>query len=138
MKDKKYLYLVSYASGILRENSRDNKIIISDTKLKKDEFIIVEHINCGVFIARVVEDVSKEYKNCSKKDCSDFFGYVYLKKVDLKDWIDKIEKRKRAEELEEKMNEMMEEIDEKTKFSYYAQIDENFNKIFQEYQNLSK
>ena len=52
-KEEKYVYEVEYASGILRSNGRNNQLIVSNKELNDGDFIVVEHINCGIFIGRV-------------------------------------------------------------------------------------
>ena len=80
MEKKIHLYEVEYASGILRNNGRQNTIIYSTKKLNEGKFIIAEHIDCGVFIARVVKDVTDEsYYDKSSVE------YRYLKDINLND-----------------------------------------------------
>lgn len=132
MEKKMYFYEVEYASGILRNNGRQNTIIYSTKKLNEGKFIIAEHIDCGVFIARVVEDVTDEsyYHKPSVE-------YRYLKDINLNDWIEEIERKKRKEELEKEMQSKFAELDKKKKYEYYAQFDDEFKKLFDEYSELN-
>ena len=129
-KGKKYLYEVEYASGILRSNGKQKQLILSDKKLKEGQFVIVEHINCGVFIGRVIVDKSDEEYNL------DYIEYKYLKNIDLSDWIKDIERKERLKELSLEMEEKFAEIDKRKKFEYYAQIDDDFKELYLEYTQL--
>lgn len=128
--NKKYLYEVVYASGILRNNGRQNQLILSDKKLKEEQFVVVEHINCGVFIGKVVADRSDEEYNL------DYIEYRYIKNIDLSDWVADIKRKERLEELSLEMEEKFAEIDKRKKFEYYAQIDDEFKELYLEYTQL--
>ena len=129
-KGKKYLYEVEYASGILRSHGKQKHLILSDKKLKEGQFVIVEHINCGVLIGRVIVDKSDEEYNL------DYIEYKYLKNIDLSDWIKDIERKERLKELSLEMEEKFAEIDKRKKFEYYAQIDDDFKELYLEYTQL--
>lgn len=128
--NKKYLYEIVYASGLLRCTSRQNIYIVSHKKLKEEQFIVVEHINCGVFIGKVVADRSDEEYNL---DCVE---YRYIKNIDLSDWVAEIKRKERLEELSLEMEEKFAEIDKRKKFEYYAQIDDDFKELYLEYTQL--
>lgn len=132
MEKKMHFYEVEYASGILRNNGRQNTIIYSTKKLNERKFIIAEHIDCGVFIARVAKDVTDEsYYDKSSVE------YRYLKDINLNDWIEEIDRKKRKEELEREMQSKFAELDKKKKYEYYAQFDDEFKKLFDEYSELN-
>ena len=128
--NKKYLYEVVFASGLLRSTSRQNVYIVSHKKLQEEQFIVVEHINCGVFIGKVVADRSDEEYNL---DCVE---YRYIKNIDLSDWVAEIKRKERLEELSLEMEEKFAEIDKRKKFEYYAQIDDDFKELYLEYTQL--
>jgi len=131
-KNKIYYYTVEYASGILRINSRDSIIMASNKKLKEDSFVVVEHIGCGVFIGKVYKEFCQEdFIPSSAKE------YRYLKDINLSDWVEEIERKKRMKELQEKMESKFKEIDKQKKFEYYAQIDDSFKELYLEYTELS-
>ena len=130
--EKKYYYEIEYASGILRDNCRQNQVISSDERLQIDNFVIVEHMDCGVFIAKITKDVSdgdNYFKNTE---------YKYLKDIDLSDWVEKNRKKERMEQLKEEMERKFQEIDKKKKFKYYAQIDDDFRELYLEYESLKE
>lgn len=128
--NKKYLYEIVYASGLLRCTSPQNTYIVSNKKLKEEQFIVVEHINCGVFIGKVVADRSDEEYNL---DCVE---YRYIKNIDLSDWVAEIKRKERLKELSLEMEEKFAEIDKRKKFEYYAQIDDDFKELYLEYTQL--
>lgn len=129
-KSKKYIYEIEYASGILRSNGRQNQLILSNKKLHEEQFIVVEHINCGVFIGKVLKDRSDEEYNL------DLIEYKYIQNIDLSNWIAKIKRRERLKELSLEMEEKFAEIDKRKKFEYYAQIDDGFKELYLEYTQL--
>lgn len=137
---KFYVYEVNYASGLLRRNARESQHVVSKKKLKIDSFIVVEHIDCGVFIGKVKENVtdSYNYKSSSYDEVVKFLGYVYLQDINLDTWISKIEREKLKAELEEKMQEKFAEVDKIIKYQYYAQFDNEFNELYEKYKEISK
>ena len=128
--NKRYLYEVVYASGLLRCASRQNVYIVSNKKLKEEQFVVVEHINCGVFIGRVVANRSDEEYNL---DCVE---YRYIKDIDLSDWVADVKRKERLKELSLEMEEKFAEIDKRKKCEYYAQIDDDFKELYLEYTQL--
>ena len=139
MENKLKIYEVEYSSGLFRKQGRSNQTIYSDEELKIGDFIIVEHIDCGIFIAQVVEDETEAYYSCAElnnKDIRTAIDYKYIQHVDLTNYLSKIEKEKRKEELKEKMKEEFKKIDEKKKYEYYASMDDDFKKLYEEFKQL--
>lgn len=134
-KNKLYAYQVEYASGLLRNNGRNDTDVISNKKLETGQFIIVEHKDCGVFIGRVVEELDIEFDDLKKYED---YEYRYLKDINLNDWVAEIDRKKRIEELRSKMESKFAEIDKQKKFEYYAQIDDDFRDLYLEYEDLNK
>lgn len=126
----KAIYEVEYASGILRESNRQNQIITSNKKLEEEQFIIVEHIDCGVFIGKVIKELESDAYN------TDYIEYRYLKDIDLSDWIGKIELEHKYAELKLEMELAMKKLDVEKKYEYYASIDKDFNNLFNELHDL--
>lgn len=126
---KNYLYMVKYASGILLNKNGQCQLVSSTKKLKVGQFIIVEHIGCGIFIGRVSEFKGLDENN----DCE----YVFLKHVDVSDWARKVDNQKRKKELEAEMESMFKSLDKKKKYEYYAEIDDTFRDLLLEYNQLS-
>ena len=146
MKKKKtenirYVYEVEYASGMLRNNGRQNQFIISSKELNDGDFIIVEHIDCGIFIGRVKglmlakstdKELFEKFFNCNIEDCE----YRYIKNIDVSEWYSKIQRQKRMEELQYEMEIRFDEIDKKKKYEYYAKNDDEFRDLYLEYTEL--
>lgn len=132
--EKFYSYEVEYASGILRTNGRNNTEILSKKKLKIGQFVIIEHIDCGVFIGRIIEDITDNLDEYDISTCE----YYYLKDINLDDWVAEIDRKKRMEELRREMESKFAEIDKQKKFEYYAQIDDDFRELYLEYEDLNK
>ena len=98
MEKKLKIYTVDYASGLFRKQNRSSQVIYSDKELKIGDFIIVEHVDCGIFIAQVVEDDTENYYYCTEinnNDVRDVIDYKYIQHVDLTNYLSKIEKEKK-------------------------------------------
>ena len=138
-KDKKYVYEVEYASGILRNNGRQNQLVLSEIQLNDGDFIVVEHIDCGIFIGRVKGTTlgtsdNELLERFDIENCE----YKYIQNVDVSKWWKEIEKKERIKELKEEMESRFAEIDKQKKFEYYAQIDDGFRELYLEYEDLNK
>lgn len=138
-KDKKYVYEVEYASGILRNNGRQNQLVLSEIQLNNGDFIVVEHIDCGIFIGRVKGTTlgtsdNELLERFDIENCE----YKYIQNVDVSKWWKEIEKKERIKELKEEMESRFAEIDKQKKFEYYAQIDDGFRELYLEYEDLNK
>ena len=139
-KNKNLYYEVEYASGMFRDKNRQNCTIVSNTTLKIGEFIIVEHVGSGIFIGKVLKDISSEISCvCDNDEClyDEGTGYKFIQKVDLSKYLDKLNKEKRKAELEEQMRDRFTVIDEIKKFEYYATLDDDMAKMYEEYKKLS-
>ena len=137
-KEENYVYEIEYASGILRSNGRDNQLIVSNKELNDGDFIIVEHINCGIFIGRVKgTTLGKTDSDLLQRsfDVEDL-EYRYIQDIDVSNWWADIERKRRMEELKNEMESKFAEIDKKKKFEYYAQIDDDFRELYLEYEDL--
>lgn len=129
-------YKITYASGILNSSGyNQEKIIFSTQELEIEDFVVIESKGKGVFIGKVIEDVTDFIKE-DIDDPYDITQYRYIQKIDLSNWINEIEKKKRKEKLEQEMKDQFKRIDEKKKYEYYASIDDEFKKIYDEYKEL--
>lgn len=137
MKRKLKVYKIAYASGMFRCNNRQTSNIYSTKKLKDGDFIVVEHIDYGVFIGQVLEDVSKtDYEDYTDDEIKTVIEYRYVQDIDLSDYTKEIENKKRKEELKQKMQERFKVIDEEKKYQYYAQLDDEMKAMYEEYKQL--
>ena len=137
MKRKLKVYEIAYASSMFRCNNRQITTIYSTKKLKDGDFIVVEHIDCGVFIGQVLEDVSKtNYEDYTDDEIKTVIEYRYVQDIDLSNFIAEKEKEKRKEELKQKMQERFKVIDEEKKYQYYAKLDDEMKAMYEEYKQL--
>ena len=131
---KNYMYSVTYASGILRNNGgNQNQDVFSNKKLTIGEYIVVEHKDCGIFIGKVKDLITELSGDVNPNYYSEYF---YVKKIDLDNWDKKIRDKKRKEELKIEMEKKFAEIDKRKKYEYYAQIDDDFRDMYLEYSSL--
>ena len=137
-KEENYVYEIEYASGILRSNGRNNQLIVSNKELNDGDFIVVEHIDCGIFIGRVIGITIGETDSDLLQENFDaeIFEYRYIQDIDVSNWWADIERKRRMEELKDEMESKFAEIDKKKKFEYYAQIDDDFRELYLEYEYL--
>ena len=138
-KEKSYVYEIEYASGLLRETyGRENRFIVSNKELNDGDFIVVEHIDCGIFIGRVIGITIGETDSDLLQENFDaeIFEYRYIQDIDVSNWWADIERKRRMEELKDEMESKFAEIDKKKKFEYYAQIDDDFRELYLEYEDL--
>lgn len=138
MEKKIKVYDVEYVSRMCLDKIKQTTTIYSESVLKEGDFIIVEHINYGLFIGRVVasEDVQEAYDFWEDADIKEDIDYRFIQHIDLSNYLKQIEKEKRKKELEQKMKEEFKRIDEQKKFEYYATLDSDFKKIYDEYKEL--
>ena len=138
-KEKSYVYEIEYASDLLRGTcGRGNRFIVSNKELNDGDFIVVEHIDCGIFIGRVVGITLGETDSDLLQENFDaeIFEYRYIQDIDVSNWWADIERKRRMEELKNEMESKFAEIDKKKKFEYYAQIDDDFRELYLEYEDL--
>ena len=138
-KEKSYVYEIEYASGLLRGTcGRENRFIVSNKELNDGDFIVVEHIDCGIFIGRVIGITIGETDSDLLQENFDaeIFEYRYIQDIDVSNWWADIERKRRMEELRNEMESKFDEMDKKKKFEYYAQIDDDFRELYLEYENL--
>ena len=137
MEKKLKMYTIRYASGLLRtDNYRQEQNIYSSKELQEGDFVVVEHIGCGVFIGIVVDDVNDAYENWTDKEIMEDIQYRYLQPIDLSSYMDGIERAKRKKELKAQMTERFKQIDEEQKFKYYAGVDDELKVMYDEYMEL--
>ena len=131
-------YEIEYASAMFRnEKYKQTTTIYSDCELELGAFVIVEHIDCGIFIGKVIRFIELDpiiYE--SDEDIKEDVEYRFIQHINLEEYLANIEKQEKKKILEEKMKEEFKRIDEKKKFEYYATLDEDFKKIYDEYKKL--
>lgn len=134
MEDRELkVYKVEYASGMFNSKAYQTQYVYSDKKLEVGDFVVVEHIGFGVFIGRVAVEYIDDRTD---EDVLEDIKYRYVQHIDLSNYIDKVNKEKRKQELKLKMKERFAIIDEEKKYQYYADLDEDLKKMYDEYKNL--
>ena len=139
-KEENYVYEIEYASGLLRTSGRENQLIVSNKELNDGDFIVVEHINCGIFIGRVKgTTLGKTDSDLLQRSFDvENLEYRYIQDIDVSNWWTDIERKRRRKELRNEMESKFAEIDKKKKFEYYAQIDDDFRELYLEYVDLGE
>ena len=131
------LYKIEYANGVLMKSRKSStQYVYSDKELKNGDFIVVEHKGYGLFLGKIIEDVTNDLCLESDEEVITEFEYRYVQHIDLTDYFAAIEKAKRKAELKTKMINQFRKIDEEKKYQYYAELDEEFKKIYEEYKNI--
>lgn len=125
------IYEIEYLSAFLKREKIKVNEIISDTELEVGETIVVEKVGQGVFLARVVEEIKDYDKEVIKE-----IKYRFLQKIDLQNYFDRLEKEEKKKELEKEMQEKFAEIDKMNKYKLYANMDEEFRALYEEYMRL--
>lgn len=129
--ERKYFYLIEYASGMFAERRNQQTIIYSDKSLSTNDFIVVEHTGYGVFIGKIINEVIPTLELNTEG-----IEYRYIQTIDLSSYLKSIENAKRKEVLKEQMEKRFAEIDKEKKYEYYANLDPDFKAMFDEYKNL--
>ena len=77
-------YKIMYASGILNSSGyKQEKIIFSTQELEIEDFVVIESKGNGVFIGKVIEDVTDFIKE-NEEDIDDPYDvtqYRYIQKI---------------------------------------------------------
>lgn len=138
MKDRTLkIYKIEYTSGMFSNKTQQTQYVYSDKTLDVGDFIVVEHIGFGIFLGRVIiEEVFDNGDNKTDEDILEHIKYRYVQHIDLSNYMDKINKEKRKQELKLKMRERFAIIDEERKYQYYADLDEDLKKMYDEYKEL--
>ena len=127
------IYTIEYASGMFNKKAFQTQLVYSKKKLNVGDFIVVEHVGFGVFIGKVAVEYIDDRTD---EDILEDIKYRYVQDIDLSSYIDSVEKEKRKEELKIKMKERFAVIDEDRKFQYYADLDDELKKMYDEYKEL--
>lgn len=137
MEKKLKVYTIRYASGLFRNDSyKQEQNIYSSEEMEIGDFIVVEHIGCGVFIGRVIDDNNDSYETWTDKEIMEEIHYRYLQHINLSKYIENIEREQRKKELKAQMTERFKQIDEEQKFKYYAELDDELKVMYDEYVGL--
>ena len=82
-------------------------------------------------------DVSEiDYEDYADDEIKEEIEYRYIQPINLVDYFSEIDKKKRKEELKQKMEEKFKEIDKEQKYAYYSELNDEFKELYSEYKSL--
>ncbi len=123
---KKYnYYAFEYLSEALIRNPRMGEAKTYD-EYEGGDTIVIEKEGRGIFLGRIIGKALSE----------DVEGYNIVQKVDVSAYFDAIEREKKREELMGLMEEKFREIDKLKKYEYYATLDKEFGRLYEEFKNI--
>ena len=124
MKEYNY-YAFEYLSEALLRNPRMGEVKTYE-EYEIGDTVVIEKEGRGIFLGRVI----------GKALSKDVEGYNIVMKADVAAYFEAIEKRKKREELMAAMEEKFKEIDKMKKYEYYATLDKEFGRLYEEFKNI--
>ena len=124
MKEYNY-YAFEYLSEALLRSPRMGEAKTYE-EYEIGDTVVIEKEGRGIFLGRVI----------GKALSKDVEGYNIVMKADVAAYFEAIEKRKKREELMAAMEEKFREIDKIKKYEYYATLDKEFGRLYEEYKNI--
>lgn len=124
MKEYNY-YAFEYLSEALIKNPRMGEAKTYD-EYEIGDTVVIEKEGRGIFLGRVI----------GKALSKDVEGYNIVMKVDVAAYFEAIEKEKKRQELMGLMEEKFREIDKIKKYEYYATLDKEFGRLYEEFKNI--
>ena len=124
MKEYNY-YCFEYLSEGLLKNPR-----IGEAKTEYEyeigETVVIEKEGRGIFLGRII----------GKALTQDVEGYNIIMKADVAAYFEAIERRKKKEEIGRLLEEQLAKIDKMKKYEYYATLDKEFGRLYEEFKNI--
>ena len=124
MKEYNY-YAFEYLSEALLRNPRMGEAKTYE-EYEIGDTVVIEKEGRGIFLGRVI----------GKALSKDVEGYNIVMKVDVAAYFEAIEKEKKRKELMAAMEERFKEIDKMKKYEYYATLDKEFGRLYEEFKNI--
>ena len=124
MKEYNY-YAFEYLSEALLRSPRMGEAKTYE-EYKIGDTVVIEKEGRGIFLGRVI----------GKALSKDVEGYNIVMKVDVAAYFEAIEKEKKRKELMGLMEEKFKEIDKMKKYEYYATLDKEFGRLYEEFKNI--
>lgn len=124
MKEYNY-YAFEYLSEALIKNPRMGEAKTYD-EYEIGDTVVIEKEGRGIFLGRVI----------GKALSKDVEGYNIVMKIDVAAYFEAIEREKKRQELMGLMEEKFREIDKIKKYEYYATLDKEFGKLYEEFKNI--
>ena len=124
MKEYNY-YTFEYLSEALLRSPRMGEAKTYE-EYEIGDTVVIEKEGRGIFLGRVI----------GKALSKDVEGYNIVMKVDVAAYFEAIEKEKKRKELMGLMEEKFKEIDKIKKYEYYATLDKEFGRLYEEFKNI--
>ena len=124
MKEYNY-YTFEYLSEALLRSPRMGEAKTYE-EYEIGDTVVIEKEGRGIFLGRVI----------GKALSKDVEGYNIVMKVDVAAYFEAIEKEKKRKELMAAMEERFKEIDKMKKYEYYATLDKEFGRLYEEFKNI--
>ena len=118
-------YAFEYLSEALIKNPRMGEAKTYE-EYEIGDTVVIEKEGRGIFLGRVI----------GKALSKDVEGYNIVMKVDVAAYFEAIEKEKKRQELMGLMEEKFREIDKLKKYEYYATLDKEFGRLYEEFKNI--
>ena len=124
MKEYNY-YAFEYLSEALIKNPRMGEAKTYE-EYEIGDTVVIEKEGRGIFLGRIL----------GKALSKDVEGYNIVMKVDVAAYFEAIEREKKRQELMGLMEEKFREIDKLKKYEYYATLDKEFGRLYEEFKNI--
>ena len=123
---KKYnYYAFEYLSEALIRNPRMGEAKTYE-EYEIGDTVVIEKEGRGIFLGRVI----------GKALSKDVEGYNIVMKVDVAAYFEAIEREKKRQELGRLLEEQLAKIDKIKKYEYYATLDKEFGRLYEEFKNI--
>ena len=124
MKEYNY-YAFEYLSEALIKNPRMGEARTYG-EYEIGDTVVIEKEGRGIFLGRVI----------GKALSKDVEGYNIVMKVDVAAYFEAIEKEKKRKEIGRLLEEQLAKIDKIKKYEYYATLDKEFGRLYEEFKNI--
>ena len=124
MKEYNY-YAFEYLSEALIKNPRMGEARTYG-EYEIGDTVVIEKEGRGIFLGRII----------GKALTQDVEGYNIVMKVDVAAYFEAIEKEKKRKELGRLLEEQLAKIDKLKKYEYYATLDKEFGRLYEEFKNI--
>ena len=124
MKEYNY-YAFEYLSEALIKNPRMGEARTYG-EYEIGDTVVIEKEGRGIFLGRII----------GKALSKDVEGYNIVMKVDVAAYFEAIEREKRRAEIANELEERIANLDKLKKYEYYATLDKEFGKLYEEFKNI--
>ena len=124
MKEYNY-YAFEYLSEALLKSPRMGEAKTYE-EYEIGDTVVIEKEGRGIFLGRVI----------GKALSKDVEGYNIVMKVDVAAYFEAIEKEKKRKEIGRLLEEQLAKIDKIKKYEYYATLDKEFGRLYEEFKNI--